>query len=69
MDCQFYSVSKAREALGVSRLTVYRKIAEKKILAIRMGRKILIPAAFIETLVTQAMSGAQHTPTPELQEA
>jgi excisionase family DNA binding protein len=69
MDCQFYSVSKAREALGVSRLTVYRKIAEKEIPAVRVGRKILIPVEFIERLVAQAMSEAQRASAQESQKA
>jgi hypothetical protein len=34
-----------------------------------MGRKVLIPAAFIEKLVTQAMSEAQRTAAPEPQGA
>jgi excisionase family DNA binding protein len=61
MDCKFYSVSKAKELLNVSRLTVYRKIAEKEIPAIRLGRKILIPASFLQELEDKSRVPKQPT--------
>lgn len=53
---RFYSVRQTAEILNVSYLTAYRKITDKEIPSIRLGRKILVPAVFIESLVTQALS-------------
>jgi excisionase family DNA binding protein len=65
MSQQFYSVAQAAKSLNVAKLTVYRRTATGEIPSIRVGRKILVPAAYIETLVARAMSGAQHAPAPE----
>jgi excisionase family DNA binding protein len=67
MARQFYTVRQTADALSISALTVYRRTATGEIPSTRMGRKVLIPAKYIENLVTQAMSGAQHTPTLEPQ--
>jgi excisionase family DNA binding protein len=66
---QFYSVAQAAKTLNVAKLTVYRRTATGEIPSTRMGRKVLIPVAYIETLVTRAMTGAQHTAAPEPQGA
>jgi excisionase family DNA binding protein len=66
---QFYSVAQAAKSLNVAKLTVYRRTMTGEIPSTRMGRKVLIPAAYIENLVTQAMSGAQHATAPEPQGA
>ncbi|MDR2662722.1 MAG: excisionase family DNA-binding protein [Treponema sp.] len=66
---QFYSVAQAAKALNVVPLTVYRRTATGEIPSTRMGRKVLIPAAYIENLVTQTMSGARHAAAPEPQGA
>ncbi|MDR1445498.1 MAG: excisionase family DNA-binding protein [Treponema sp.] len=62
---QFYSVSQTAKALGVSSLTVYRRTSSGEIPSTHMGRKVLIPAAFIEKLVSQAMSGTQRVTPAE----
>ena len=59
MSMQFLTVRQTAEALNVSYMLVFRKIACKEIPSIRIGRKILIPAKFIEDLVTNAISGAK----------
>ena len=56
MTKQFYTVRQTAEALNVSYQTVFRKITEKEIPSIRIGRKILVPTIFIDNLVTQAQS-------------
>jgi excisionase family DNA binding protein len=53
---QFYSVRQTAEVLNVSYLTAFRKITEKEIPSIRLGRKILVPVTFIDNLVMQAIS-------------
>jgi excisionase family DNA binding protein len=59
MSSQFYSVRQTAEVLNVSYQTAFRKITEKEFPSIRMGKKILVPIAFVENLVAQAMSGAK----------
>jgi excisionase family DNA binding protein len=66
---QFYSVAQTAKSLNVAKLTVYRRTATGEIPSTRMGRKVLIPAAYIETLVAQAMTGTQRATTPEPQRA
>jgi excisionase family DNA binding protein len=66
---QFYTVAQTAETLNVAKLTVYRRTTTGEIPSTRMGRKVLIPAAFIENLVTQTLSGAQRAATPEQQGA
>jgi excisionase family DNA binding protein len=65
MPQQFYTVAQTAKSLSIANLTVYRKIAAGEIPSTRIGRKVLIPAAYIETLVAQAMSGAQHATPAE----
>ena len=64
MPSKFYTVRETAEALHVSYLTVFRKITEKEFPSIRLGRKILVPAAFIDSLVTQAMAEIKTPPVP-----
>jgi excisionase family DNA binding protein len=59
MSSQFYTVRQTAEVLNVSYQTVFRKVTDKEFPSVRMGRKILVPVTFIESLVTQAMSGAK----------
>jgi excisionase family DNA binding protein len=66
---QFYTVAQTAKALNVVPLTVYRRTATGEIPSTHMGRKVLIPAAFIEKLVAQAMSRVQHAADPEPQGA
>jgi excisionase family DNA binding protein len=63
MPKQFYTVRQTAEALNVSYQTVFRKVTDKEFPSMRLGRKILVPAAFIDSLVTETMSGAK-TPAP-----
>ena len=62
MSSQFYSIRQTAEVLNVSYQTVFRKISEKEIPSIRMGKKVLVPAAFIESLITQAISESKKSP-------
>jgi excisionase family DNA binding protein len=58
MSQQFYTVRQTAEILNVSYMMAFRKVTEKEFPSIRMGRKILVPAAFIDRLITQAMTNA-----------
>jgi excisionase family DNA binding protein len=60
---QFYTVRQTAEILSVSYQTVFRKVTDKEFPSMRLGRKILVPATFIDSMVTCAMSGA-NAPAP-----
>jgi excisionase family DNA binding protein len=64
MSLQFYSVRQTAEILNVSYQTVFRKITDKEFPSTRIGRKILVPVAFIESLANQAMSRVKAPPVP-----
>jgi len=64
MPSKFYTVRQAAEVLNVSYQTAFRKVTDKEFPSIRMGRKILVPAAFIDGLVDRAMSGTKAAPIP-----
>jgi hypothetical protein len=40
----------------------FRKITEKEIPSIRLGRKILVPVSFVDNLVAQALAGVSAAP-------
>ena len=61
MSAQFLTVRQTAEALNVSYMLVFWKIANKEIPSARIGRKILVPAKFIEDLVTQAIAQSAVT--------
>jgi excisionase family DNA binding protein len=56
MSTQFLTVRQTAETLNVSYMMAFRKITDKEIPSIRLGRKILVPAKFIEDLVAQAIA-------------
>jgi excisionase family DNA binding protein len=60
---QFLTVAQTAKSLNVSHLTVYRKITSGEIPHTRLGRKVLVPAVFIENMVTEAMTGNKN-PVP-----
>jgi len=47
---RFFDVTEICEITGVSRPTVFRAIKRGEIKAKKLGRKLLIPASFIEEL-------------------
>jgi excisionase family DNA binding protein len=48
----YYSTSEAAKILGVSRVTVFRKIKEGTIKAEKIGRNFIIPADQLPTITT-----------------
>ena len=59
---QYYSTGEAAERLGLSRVTVFRKIKEGKIKAEKIGRNFVIPASEIETATA---AGAKERIAPD----
>lgn len=52
---RFHSVPAAARILGVSPMTLYRLIAQAEFPAIRIGTRIVIPAATIDEMATAAI--------------
>lgn len=48
-----YSVEEAAKLLGVSRVTMFRRLAEGRIGSIRLGRRRLIPVHALELLLRE----------------
>jgi excisionase family DNA binding protein len=54
-DRRAYSVEEAAKLLGVSRVTIFRRLAEGRIGSIRFGRRRLIPVHALETLLREGV--------------
>jgi excisionase family DNA binding protein len=52
-DRRAYSVEEAAKLLGVSRVTIFRRLAEGRIGSIWLGRRRLIPVHALETLLRE----------------
>jgi excisionase family DNA binding protein len=50
-----YSVQEAARLLGVSDMTLYRQIRAEAFPAIRVGRRFLIPARYLEEMIAAAI--------------
>ena len=48
---KFFSVKAVAELLGVSRLLIYDKVCRGAIPSRRVGRRILIPASYVEEII------------------
>ena len=48
---KFFSVKEVAEILGVSKSLVYSKICNGQIPSRRIGRRILIPASYVEEIL------------------
>jgi excisionase family DNA binding protein len=64
MPSKFYTVRETADTLNVSYQTAFRKITEKEIPSVRLGRKILVPVSFVDNLVSQALAGVSSAPAP-----
>ncbi|HEY2476366.1 MAG TPA: helix-turn-helix domain-containing protein [Candidatus Cybelea sp.] len=51
-----FDVNETAEALRISRSTVKRLIVEGKLRTVRVGRRILVPAAALEKLIKTGVS-------------
>ena len=53
---RFLSVSRVAEALdGISEMTLYREIRAHRFPAVRVGRRVLIPAELLTEMAADAM--------------
>jgi excisionase family DNA binding protein len=58
---KFYTIEEASSILRVSRITIYRKRKIGEIKTIKFGRRVLIPASFLEQLETNKSSDQLNT--------
>lgn len=54
---RFLSVAETADALGVSDDLVYELTARREIPSIRLGRRVMVPAAAVDELVERTMAG------------
>jgi excisionase family DNA binding protein len=52
---QFFTIDEAASILRVSRVTIHRKLSSGEIRATRLGKRVLIPAAWFRELATKAV--------------
>jgi len=50
---RFYSIFEVMKITGLSRVSIYRRIKDNTIKATKLGRRVLVPASFIEELMTE----------------
>jgi excisionase family DNA binding protein len=55
---QVFTVSEAADVLGISRTLAYDLVAKGQLPAIRLGRRIVVPAQALGALLSAASSGA-----------
>ena len=48
---KFFSVKEVAEILGVSKSLIYAKICNGQIPSRRIGRRILVPASYVEKII------------------
>jgi excisionase family DNA binding protein len=54
---RFYSVAEVAEITGLSDMTIYRSIADGELPAVRIRRRVLVPAKALDVMADAAMSG------------
>ena len=47
---QFYSIADVMQITGLSRVSIHRRVKDKTLSAVKLGRRVLIPAEVIEKL-------------------
>ena len=53
---RFYSVAEVARMFGLSTMTVYRAIAAGEFPAVRIGRRLVVPARVLEDMAEAALS-------------
>ena len=51
---RFYTVAEAAEVLRMSKATVYRRVQDGELRAVRIGHRVVIPVAVLDALVKAA---------------
>ena len=59
MNATFVSKLQAAETLGLSLATVNRHLADGSIPFVKIGKRVLIPAQFIDDLAEKALAGQE----------
>ena len=57
---QFYTVAEAATLLRVSKITIYRNTESGKIPRAKVGKRVLIPAAYVHGLTVLKSEGVSH---------
>jgi excisionase family DNA binding protein len=52
---QFFTIDEAASILRVSRITIHRKLSGGEIRAARLGKRVLIPAAWFRELAAKTL--------------
>jgi excisionase family DNA binding protein len=52
---RFFTIDEAASILRVSRVTIHRKLSSGEIPAARLGKRVLIPAAWFKGLIGEAL--------------
>ncbi|TCC32035.1 helix-turn-helix domain-containing protein [Kribbella speibonae] len=55
-SCDWLTVAEVASALHVSRMTIYREISANRFPALRIGRRILVPARVLDQLADTALA-------------
>ena len=50
---KFFSIFEVMKITGLSRVSVYRRIKDKTLKAIKLGRRVLISASFLDDLMAE----------------
>ena len=52
---QFYSIAEVVKITGLSRISIYRRVKDKTLSAVKLGRRVLIPVQAINELKQRAV--------------
>ena len=61
-DRSFYTIDETAKILKVSRITIHRKLRTGEIPAVRVGRRVLVPALYFEQLTQSAFQSNENAP-------
>lgn len=53
---QYYSIAELAKILGVSRITVYKKVKRGAIKSSKMGKSYFIPASYVNNIIGKTLS-------------
>jgi excisionase family DNA binding protein len=59
---KFFTIEEAASILRVSKVTIHRKLSSGEIRATRLGKRVLIPAVWFESLIAKAAPETADNP-------
>jgi len=68
-DRQWLSISELAKELGMSQMTLYRVIAAGEFPAVRIGRRLFVPARVLDQLAEAALATGHEVSAAEWAEA